>query len=620
MSRCPRVHISNGVRSNQDHRRRSSRNGSALAVVLVVIVLLSLSAYSYTQVMLTELEAASQSTSELQARHLADSGTEYAAALLANRSEPGLENLQQNPDLFRGVVVSPSSRSRANGRFTLVAPLEQDTSATRVRYGLIDESAKLNLNVLDQLPLDDEQARTWLMGVPGMTENLADAIRDWVDSDETLREYGAESETYQSMSPPYSAKNGPLETIDELLLVYGVTPLLLYGEDANRNGLLDPNENDGELSAPMDNADGALDLGWVAYLTVYSREANLRSDGRAKINLNNDILADLYDQLDEEFGTDVASFVVGMRQVGASDVPPEGWAGATSANNRGQSVFTNAAAAANGGSSGSGGSNSGGNSGRGGSPASGGAPASSGGRGGSSSGSGGTGNTGGANGAVGATGGALGSALAPGGLVTRAGMDLTQGGPFKFNSLWDLFGTKTNQRRAVGNSTLPALASPWDPASTLEAELPALIDALTLGEELFLEGRVNINQARREVLQGIPGMTVEITDSIINAQGFDPDGVPSSDVIFRRSTTGWLYFEKHVPDVWTMRALEPYITARGDVYRVQSLGFFDGGGPVARVEAVIDGTEFPPRVVFQRDLQELGRGYTRMQLLPLSSP
>ena len=36
----------------------------------------------------------------------------------------------------------------------------------------------------------------------------------------------------------------------------------------------------------------------------------------------------------------------------------------------------------------------------------------------------------------------------------------------------------------------------------------------------------------------------------------------------------------------------------------------DGGGPVARIEAVIDATQNPPQPLFYRDLTDLGRGYS----------
>jgi hypothetical protein len=45
------------------------------------------------------------------------------------------------------------------------------------------------------------------------------------------------------------------------------------------------------------------------------------------------------------------------------------------------------------------------------------------------------------------------------------------------------------------------------------------------------------------------------------------------------------------------------------VYRVQVIGYFEGGGPTSRLEAVIDTTGGKPRVAYWRDLTELGRGF-----------
>ena len=49
-------------------------------------------------------------------------------------------------------------------------------------------------------------------------------------------------EYYSSLNPPYVPRNGPLQTVEELLLVRGVTPQLLFGLDTNRNGLIDTHE------------------------------------------------------------------------------------------------------------------------------------------------------------------------------------------------------------------------------------------------------------------------------------------------------------------------------------------------------------------------------------------
>jgi general secretion pathway protein K len=52
---------------------------------------------------------------------------------------------------------------------------------------------------------------------------------DWLDPDDLHRVNGAESDYYRSLSPPYSAKNGPFDTVEELLWVRGVTSSLFFG-------------------------------------------------------------------------------------------------------------------------------------------------------------------------------------------------------------------------------------------------------------------------------------------------------------------------------------------------------------------------------------------------------
>src|SRR5437762_3058465 len=76
---------------------------------------------------------------------------------------------------------------------------------------------------------------------------IAAAIADWVDPDDDPGSAsggaasGAESGDYQNYRP----KNGPLNSLDELLLVKGVTPQLLYGTDQNQDGV----DNDGGTDA-----------------------------------------------------------------------------------------------------------------------------------------------------------------------------------------------------------------------------------------------------------------------------------------------------------------------------------------------------------------------------------
>ena len=60
-----------------------------------------------------------------------------------------------------------------------------------------------------------------------VAEQITDALRDWIDSDDVLVSgQGAEDSWYQSLKVPYLAGNGPMTDISELRLVRGVTPAI----------------------------------------------------------------------------------------------------------------------------------------------------------------------------------------------------------------------------------------------------------------------------------------------------------------------------------------------------------------------------------------------------------
>jgi general secretion pathway protein K len=90
-----------------------------------------------------------------------------------------------------------------------------------------DEGGKLNLNQVDESTL--RQSFTNLKFDAKVSEALTDAILDWRDTDPLTRLHGAESDYYLTLPLPYPAKDGPFDTLDELLLVRGVTPALFYG-------------------------------------------------------------------------------------------------------------------------------------------------------------------------------------------------------------------------------------------------------------------------------------------------------------------------------------------------------------------------------------------------------
>ena len=458
------------------------------------------------------------------------------------------------------MTLLESASQSGRGRFTLIAPLENDTAGRGVRYGLIDESSKINLNSISALGLEDEEAHALLMAIPGMTDQAADNVLDFVDSDTDQRTY-SDGET--------QTKNSGLESLDELLLIPGVTADLLYGEDSNRNGLLDPNEDDGELTYPVDNIDGLLNLGWASYLTVYAKESNLQQDGSTRINLNQALLTELYDQLEDEFGQEIAMFVTAFRMVGPVNPSALSSANAVTtgdaqtdsaleqvATGLSQQMFRVA--------QGTGGTD-------------------------------GTGNDAGA--------------------VTRGGLDLSAGATYSIISLYELVDAQVT---VTINGMETTLDSPWQSAGSIATTLPILLEQMTTTTAETIDGRINVNQARKEILTGIPNMPEGLPDKIAAAQVIDAKGAPQSDLLAKRATTGWLLIDG-LADLPTMQLLDKYICSRGDVMTVQSVGCFDAGGATTRVEAVIDSTLKPPSVIFRRDLTRLGPGYRSEQLIPTTT-
>jgi hypothetical protein len=144
---------------------------------------------------------------------------------------------------------------------------------------------------------------------------------------------------------------------------------------------------------------------------------------------------------------------------------------------------------------------------------------------------------------------------------------------------------------------------PVTDATSAKDLLPLVLDKTTTVADAELPGRINVNTAPKAVLMTLPGLEQSDIDSIMSSQpGTDPSR--AADPVYK--TPAWLYTECNVTPT-KLQALERYITARTQVYRIQSIGYFETSGPVARIEAVIDVNQGKPRILYYRDLSELGR-------------
>ena len=268
--------------------------GSVLVIVLWTCFGLAALALTFAHTMSLELRTAAARAGNASARAAAEGGMRYAQWVLTQHATAG-----QVP---RASDYEAEALPVGEATFSLIGRDPDAATPDLPFFGLVDEAAKLNLNTASQAMLE---------ALPEMTPELAAAILDWRDSDAEPREQGAEDETYSRLSPARRAKNGPFETVEELRLVHGATLELLYGEDTNLNGVLDPNEDDGDLSPPLDDRNGVLRRGLVDYLTVYSAHPNRRSDGSRRLDVTaNEARPRLFQLLNQRLGENRAAEVI----------------------------------------------------------------------------------------------------------------------------------------------------------------------------------------------------------------------------------------------------------------------------------------------------------------------
>ncbi|HQR07785.1 MAG TPA: type II secretion system protein GspK [Gemmatales bacterium] len=528
--------------------KRPERKGAVLITVMVVIVVLLLIGYQYLNLMLAEGNASIVSGRLAQARHLADSGVHFANFVLAFPQTQNLSdsadsyrawygNIYDNSDIFHYRPVN--GPNGVKGYFSIVSPRDPlDTSNnTGYRFGVEDEGGKINLNAIRQLIKKDTTGSvkkfitTMIQSIPNIDPDVATAVINWTQEGGTPD--SGESAYYSSLG--YQSKAGPYDSTDELLMVKGWTPKMLYGNDKNRNGKLDPDEDDGS---------GQVDLGYQRYFTVFSRELNVDSTGAPRINLANKTVADLKTQLDAVFTPEITSFILLacassngpvspiqlIKDVSDPRNPPPPLP-------QGFSYVNNTLTVTD---------------------------------------------------------------------ITKVQSKLD----FKKTNitLWDFINNGIAFQVPVRGRPVPQpiyspIKSTMD-KDTLRTTLTLLFDKCSTTSDFEIPARININTCPADVLTAM-GITETVVESLLQYRP-TPDMDPSLIPYYK--TPAWLVTEAGV-DINILKQFANYITTYSQVYRFQVVGYYEFRGPQVRLEVVVDANNGRPRILYWRDLTDLGKGY-----------
>jgi type II secretory pathway component PulK len=216
--------------SPRGHCPRPSQSGVALLIVMISIFVLTMLALGFAYSMKVETRLAANSNNEVELQWLGRSGVEYARWILAQQL-----NIPQEPyDALNQVWAGGSG-----GMWTSNSPLENVQSEVQLGHGsfkwkIIDLERKFNINTADEVLL--QQAFTHMGLDAGDTAPLIGSILNWTAAGNNVHHLqGADPKYYESLEPPYQAKNGPIDDITELLLIRGVAPELYWGGAATNH-------------------------------------------------------------------------------------------------------------------------------------------------------------------------------------------------------------------------------------------------------------------------------------------------------------------------------------------------------------------------------------------------
>jgi general secretion pathway protein K len=181
-------------------RRARGAAGFALIVVLWFLVLISAIGIYMMANARSETALARNTLAAARAEALADGAVADAAA--------------------SQMLSDPTKKWRMDG-----TPYHLDLAGGDAAVRLIDESQKINPN------LASDSLISGLFQALGLDRQHSDAlgaaIADWVQSGDTPRPLGAKKDQYAAAGRNYGPPGQPVENLDDLQLVLGMTPQLL---------------------------------------------------------------------------------------------------------------------------------------------------------------------------------------------------------------------------------------------------------------------------------------------------------------------------------------------------------------------------------------------------------
>ena len=198
--------------------KRRAERGIALVITLLILTLLVVTGLELNRAVQVEATLAGNFRDLTQASYIAQSGAEIARALI-QEDEPSYDGLDEKWAQL-GTLSFLSQQLFNEGHFV---------------GQIVDENAKLNMNgLIDSFGNVVQKRKDQLERLALLLKHdpqFMDALLDWLDPDDQRRPQGAEKDDYLGKDLGYIPKNGPLDSLGEMLLIKGFSPEVFYGTE-----------------------------------------------------------------------------------------------------------------------------------------------------------------------------------------------------------------------------------------------------------------------------------------------------------------------------------------------------------------------------------------------------
>ena len=200
------------------------QRGVALVIALFVITLLCVMIVEFNYLSRVDITIAANIRDGTRAFYVAKAGVHGAFILLKN-DDNDYDSLSEDWNKLTMLTQSSLAYSEYLG-------------GGRITASIVDENRKININNIANEDSTTLVQLSRLFTILDIDTDLIDAIRDWIDADHDVSEMGAEDDYYQGLESPYPCKDGPMNTVSELLLVKGITEEIFFG-NKDRPGIRD---------------------------------------------------------------------------------------------------------------------------------------------------------------------------------------------------------------------------------------------------------------------------------------------------------------------------------------------------------------------------------------------